>query len=87
MSQTLHYDLRVKAKTPGQPDVLAAANVSSSAANTLLSRLVTAGLAEPESAWITPHKTGVTTDNVNDRNAAHLEVLLAVLTAREAATV
>jgi hypothetical protein len=31
------------------------------------------------------HEMGVTVENVNDRNAAHVEVLLAVLERREAA--
>jgi hypothetical protein len=79
------YDLKVKAKTPGQPDVLLAANVTAAAADKLVQRLRKHNLlVEFE---ITGHRSGVTVDNFNDRNPAHVEVLLAVLERREAAAV
>jgi hypothetical protein len=77
------YDLKVKAKTPGQPEMLLAANVTASAADKLVQRLKTHDLLV--TFEIVQHETGVTVENVNDRNAAHVEVLLAVLERREAA--
>lgn len=77
------YDLTVKAKTPGRPEVLVAANVTHTAADKLVTRLLAHDLAED--IRITTHVNGVTVDNVNDRNPANLEVLLAVLERREAA--
>ncbi len=55
------------------------------AADKLVKRLSTHELADD--VRIVPHEDGVTVDNVNDRNAAHVEVLMAVLERREAATV
>jgi hypothetical protein len=78
------YDLRVKALTPGEPEVLAAAYVTASAAGKLIERLRAQGLSTDER--IVPHEDGVTVDNVNERNAMHAEVLMAVLEHREAAT-
>jgi hypothetical protein len=77
------YDLRVKALTPGEPEVLVAAYVTASAAGKLIERLRAQGLSTDER--IVPHEDGVTVDNVNERNAAHAEVLMAVLERREAA--
>jgi hypothetical protein len=77
------YDLRVKALTPGEPEVLAAAYVTASAAGKLIERLRAQGLSTDER--IVPHEDGVTVDNVNERNAMHAEVLMAVLERREAA--
>jgi hypothetical protein len=77
------YDLNVKAKTPGQPEMLLAANVTASAADKLVQRLKTHDLLV--GFEIVQHEMGVTVENVNDRNAAHVEVLLAVLERREAA--
>jgi hypothetical protein len=79
------YDLRLTALTPGRPDVLAAAYVTATAAGKLIERLRAHGLSTDER--IVPHEDGITVDNVNERNAAHLEVLLAVLERREAAAV
>ncbi len=78
------YDLRVKARTPGQPEVLVAAYVTATAADRLVKRLCAHDLADD--VRIVPHEDGVTVDNVNARNSAHFEVLLAVLERREAAT-
>jgi hypothetical protein len=77
------YDLMIKAKTPGQPEVLVAANVTAAGADKLVRRLLQCDLAED--LRITPHVKGTTVENVNDRNAAHHEVLMAVLRMRESA--
>jgi hypothetical protein len=79
------YDLKVKAKTPGQPEVLAAANITATAADKLVQRLRKHDLLVE--FQIVQHEMGVTVDNLNDRNAAHVEVLMAVLERREAAVV
>lgn len=79
------YDLRVKALTPGQPEVLLAANATAAAVDKLVTRLKTHKLVA--SFEIVAHQMGVTVDNVNDRNAAHVEVLMAVLEKREALVV
>jgi hypothetical protein len=76
------YDLRVKAKTPGQPTVLVAANATATAVDKLVKRLKAVDLVED--VRIGMHEQGVTVDN-QPRNPEHLEVLMAVLTAREAA--
>lgn len=79
------YDLTVKAKTPGQPEVLVAANVSHTAADKLVQRMLACDLAAD--IRITQHENGVTVENINDRNASHLEVLIAVLEKRESLVV
>lgn len=79
------YDLKVKAKTPGQPEILLAANVTAAAADKLVSRLKTHNLLV--NFEIVAHENGVTVENVNDRNAAHAEVLMAVLEKRESLVV
>lgn len=76
------YDLTVTSRTPGRPRVLVAANVTASAADKLVQRMQAQNLAAD--VEIVSHVQGRTVDNVNERNADHVEVLLAVLERREA---
>jgi hypothetical protein len=74
------YDLIVTAHTPGNPTVRVADGVSMQDADALVQRLLAHDLADKVSLVL--HDTGPAVD---DRNAANLEVLLAVLERRERA--